>query len=62
MPTIKCKSRANYEIPCEVCGETPTVDLIPEDGGEDEIEHTCLCGSCCFLDADCADPEEWVSE
>lgn len=60
MTTTKCKARANYDIPCEVCGERPTVDLIPEDGGE--VENTCLCGVCCFLDADCSDPEEWVSE
>jgi len=46
----------NYEIKCEVCGQTPTVDTKDEEG---TIIHTGLCGPCCFGEADCIDPKEW---
>jgi len=49
-------TRPNYDIPCEVCGQKPTVDVVSPDG---EIEHMCLCGVCCFGEADCVDPEKW---
>ena len=25
-----CESQPNYKIPCVVCGQTPTVDLLEE--------------------------------
>lgn len=52
----EAKADPNYDIACIVCGQKPTVDIIEKDG---TVEHTELCGVCCFLDADCADPENW---
>ena len=52
----EARAEPNYDIPCVVCGQKPTVDIVEEDG---TIEHMELCGVCCFLDSDCADPENW---
>ena len=49
-------AKPNYGIVCTDCGSKPTVDIVNPDGS---IEHTELCGVCCFGDADCADPENW---
>lgn len=46
----------NHDIPCIVCGQKPTVDSVNLDGS---IDHTELCGPCCFGEADCIDPENW---
>ncbi len=46
----------NYEIPCEVCGQTPTVDIIFADGC---VNHSELCGVCYWGEAECIDPENW---
>lgn len=51
-----CESQPNYRIPCVMCGQTPTVDLLEK--GHDTY-HTELCGPCCFGEAACLDPEEW---
>jgi hypothetical protein len=39
--------QANYEVECENCSQTPTVNDIG------------LCGACCFGEADCIDPNNW---
>jgi hypothetical protein len=46
----------NYEIKCDVCEQTPTVDVESSDG---KIIHTELCGPCCFGEASAIDPKEW---
>lgn len=51
-----CTTNPNYDIACVVCGQKPTVDIVDASG---RIDHTELCGSCCFGEADCADPENW---
>ena len=48
--------RANWNKKCEVCGEKPTVDIIPVEG---KPVKTGLCGVCTWGEADCADPENW---
>ena len=51
------KPTPNYDIKCENCGITPTVDVVDKTG---EIVHqTQLCGCCCFGEYDCIDPENW---
>ena len=51
------KPTPNYDIKCENCGITPTVDVVNQTG---EIVHqTQLCGCCCFGEYDCIDPENW---
>ena len=51
-----CTTNPNYDIACVVCGQKPTVDIVDASG---RIDHTELCGSCCFGEADCADPDNW---
>lgn len=47
----------NYRIHCIVCGQTPTVDILPI-GGKPK-HHTDMCGVCTWGEAECADPENW---
>lgn len=46
----------NYDIPCLMCGDYPTVDI--ELNGE-IIHHVELCGPHTWGEAECLDPENW---
>ena len=46
----------NYETPCVVCGQTPTVDIYVEGKLANRLE---LCGPCTWGEADTIDPENW---
>ena len=48
--------RPNYDIACEVCGQTPTIDIYV--CGKLRSHHG-LCGPCCWGEADTIDPENW---
>ena len=46
----------NNELPCMVCGQTPTVDIYVD--GKREVP-TELCGPCTWGEADTINPENW---
>lgn len=46
----------NYDRPCEVCEQVPTVDIYV--AGKLN-HHTDLCGPCTWGEADTIDPENW---
>lgn len=48
--------KPNYELPCEVCGQTPTIDIFVEGKLERRTE---MCGPCTWGEADTIDPENW---
>lgn len=47
---------ANYDDTCEVCGQSPTVEIIEERGN---VHKFGLCGVCCFGTAEALDPATW---
>ena len=47
--------KPNYDIECQVCEQTPTVDLHDDNG----VTHMELCGPCCWGEADAVDPDNW---
>lgn len=57
----------NYERPCTVCGQVPTVDLCDVIMHYRTVEriraantvHTELCGPCTWGEAETIDPENW---
>jgi len=53
-----CTTKPNYDIRCEVCDQTPTVDLYTADGKK-RLEQMGLCGPCMFGEAEMIDPENW---
>lgn len=46
----------DYEVPCENCGQYPTVTGVKD--GIVEM-HTGMCGPCTWGEAAMLDPEEW---
>lgn len=50
------KAEADYEVPCDVCGNTPTVMLVSKSGA---IDHLGLCGACTWGESECIDPDNW---
>lgn len=54
--TNKCVP--NYNIPCQNCEQTPTVDIYTKDG-ETLVHQTELCGPCCWGEAETINPENW---
>lgn len=46
----------DYDTPCEVCDQTPTVDMTR--AGRIIIKSN-LCGPCMFGEAAMLDPEKW---
>ncbi len=46
----------NYNIRCDNCHQTPTVDVFVKGTLQSHME---LCGPCCFGEAACIDPENW---
>lgn len=55
-PESKGESRPDYDTPCEVCGQTPTVEVFA-DGKQIDLPN--LCGPCFFGTAEALDPENW---
>ena len=51
------KAVPDYDTPCEVCGQTPTVRIVTT--GNKEVAHTEMCGACAYGEADCIDPDNW---
>lgn len=51
------KPTPNTKIPCENCGQRPTVDITNADN--EVVHNTCLCGPCCFGEHECIDPDNW---
>jgi hypothetical protein len=48
--------RPNYTIKCDVCGQTPTVDIFVSGKLESHME---MCGCCTWGEAACIDPSNW---
>ncbi len=51
------KYNPDYGSSCQVCSQTPTVEIVNSKGVT--VHHTKLCGPCCFGEADCIEPENW---
>lgn len=49
-------ARPNYDTPCMVCEQVPTVDIIR---GGICVLHTEMCGVCTWGEVDCLDPDNW---
>ena len=59
--SVVMKFSPNYNVSCEVCGNTPTVDMliISKENGEVITEKSGLCGCCYFGESSCIDPTNW---
>jgi len=53
---VEARAEPNYDLPCESCGQVPTVRVVAEGLRPHE---TRLCGPCCWGEADTIDPENW---
>lgn len=47
----------NYKIKCMVCGQKPTINIVPA-GGSSMIK-TEMCGPCTWGEAETIDPATW---
>lgn len=47
----------DYGTECTNCYQVPTITVVNDQG--QQIQHTELCGPCCWGDADTLDPENW---
>jgi hypothetical protein len=46
----------NYKVPCQNCGQTPTVTAVKNDM---VVYDNQLCGPCTWGNAETLDPEKW---
>lgn len=49
--------KPDYESYCDVCGQSPVVTSVDEDGKENYRSD--MCGPCTFGEAACLDPDVW---